>query len=506
MPLLPLKIPAGVYKNGTDYEASGRWIDADLVRWNAGSLRPVGGWVEKFDISADTTATPRKMHTWIDNLHDSTIAVATCNELLYVNQAGTVFDITPTGFNAGTDTAEINSSYGGGYYGGSIDPNDEVSLYGKQQPSTGVYQEVDTCSLDNWGEYLLFCSTGDGKLYEWQGDGATPAAQIANSPEQCSGLVVTNERFVFALQAGGNPRNVAWCDREDNTTWTGTAENEAGEIELQTSGEIMFGLSMRGRTLIVTNVDAHIATYQGAPYVYGFEKAGSACGAASRMVGVAIDEGAFWMGSEAFYVFDGSAAKQINCDVADYVFDDMNKNQITKAWGIHNSEYGEIWWFYPSSASNECDRYVAYNYREGHWLIGRLDRTCGVDQGVYTDPLWVDSSGTIYRHELHGVSHGTHAPPYAETAPISLGNGDQVMRVTEVIPDEGTVGDVRFVFGTRFYPNSVERNYDVAAGSWDSPASVRFTGRQVRMKVIAENNNDFRVGTVRLKVSAGGTR
>jgi len=28
MPLLPLDIPAGVYRNGTDYQSSGRWRDA----------------------------------------------------------------------------------------------------------------------------------------------------------------------------------------------------------------------------------------------------------------------------------------------------------------------------------------------------------------------------------------------------------------------------------------------------------------------------------------------
>ena len=31
MALIPLKIPAGVYRIGTDYEGSGRWRDANLV-------------------------------------------------------------------------------------------------------------------------------------------------------------------------------------------------------------------------------------------------------------------------------------------------------------------------------------------------------------------------------------------------------------------------------------------------------------------------------------------
>ena len=45
MPLVPLKLPAGFYRNGTEFEASNRWRDGSLVRWLDGSLKPVGGWI-----------------------------------------------------------------------------------------------------------------------------------------------------------------------------------------------------------------------------------------------------------------------------------------------------------------------------------------------------------------------------------------------------------------------------------------------------------------------------
>jgi hypothetical protein len=501
MALIPIKLPAGIYRTGTDFEGSGRWRDANLIRWSNGSMRPVGGWQNKHDVSASVTAPPRAMHVWIDNTAGANTAIGTANELLYVNASGTATDITPTGFNTGNADAVINVAYGGGFFstGGS--------LYGKKQPSSGQFQEADTWSLDNWGEYLVGCATSDGKLYEWQLNTSTPAAQIANSPEDCKGLVVTEERFIFALQADGNPRKVAWCDREDNTTWTPLATNEAGDIELQTSGEIMAGVRMRGRTLIVTNVDAHIASYQGAPYVYGFERVGTACGAASRKGLVAIDQGAFWMGREAFYYFDGSIAKQLPCEVQDYVFDDMNSNQITKVYAVHNSEYGEIWWFYPSDASVECDSYVAYDYLEGHWEIGRINRTCGADQGVFDEPRWVDETGIIYDHELHGVGHGVYTP-FAESSAISLGNGDQVMKVNQLIGDEGSIGEVQVKFKTRFHPNDTERTYP-ATGAYsltNMPTSVRFTGRQVRVRIEATGNEDFRVGVMRINAEAGGRR
>ena len=76
MPLIPLQIPKGQYRNGTEYMSQGRWRDGNLVRWHDDALRPVGGWIPRQQ--ADTTNTDitsvgsvagavRGTHTWVDN-------------------------------------------------------------------------------------------------------------------------------------------------------------------------------------------------------------------------------------------------------------------------------------------------------------------------------------------------------------------------------------------------------------------------------------------------------
>ena len=492
MALLPIKLPPGIYRNGTDFEQANRWRDANLVRWHDGSMRPIGGWESR--VSSAFAYAPRALFAWVDNSQVSHIAAGTYEKLYHVTPEGSVADITPSGFTSGRLDAEQNTGYGGSYYG--------TSTYGTGRPGTGVFQEATTWSLDSWGQYLVACSPQDGKLYEWQLNVASPAAQISNSPVSCSGLVVTEERFIFALGAGGNPRNVAWCDREDNTTWTPAAENEAGDFELQTSGRIMAGLRMRGRTLIVTTTDAHVATYQGPPYVYGFERVGTACGTISRKSLVAIDEGAFWMGQKGFFGFDGSIAREVPCDVIDYVFCDINRNQLSKVYAVHNSQFGEIWWFYPSNDSLENNRYVAYDYKEGHWEVGALDRTAAVDIGVFSTPIWADSNGDLYNHET-GMSHGD-LTPFAESGPISLGNGDAIMKVNNLIPDERTQGDVSITFKTRFYPNGTEYTHGPYTPA--NPTGVRFSGRQIRMRVEGAGNNCWRAGIMRLEAIPGGRR
>ena len=74
MAYVKLDIPAGVVNHGTDSEASGRWRDTNLVRWENGSMRPVGGWQFKTKQSAsgqtqivliENVATPEKIRAMV---------------------------------------------------------------------------------------------------------------------------------------------------------------------------------------------------------------------------------------------------------------------------------------------------------------------------------------------------------------------------------------------------------------------------------------------------------
>ncbi len=490
--LIPLKLPPGIHRNGTDFESSNRWRDASLVRWHDGSLRPVGGWTSR-KTSAFADA-PRAMISWYDNSSDSYLAGGSYNKLIYINPSHTLYDITPSGLTSGDLDGSLNLGYGGGFYG--------IGNYGVAPISSGVYEEATTWSLDTWGEYLLACSSKDGKIYEWQLDTAVLPTALTNAPVSNNAMVVTEERFVFALGAGGNPRKVQWCDKEANTVWSPLATNEAGDFELQTTGQIMCGLRMRGRTLILTDNDAHMATYSGPPFIYGFERVGTACGVASRKGAVAIDEGAFWMGTKGFFTYDGSIAKELACEASDYVFKDINYSQISKVYAVLNSQHGEIWWFYPSEGNLENDKYVALDYQAGHWNVGDIDRTAGVDLGVFNNPIWCDADGDLYNHET-GYTHGA-VEPYAESGSISLGNGDKIMRVTNLIPDEKTQGQVNVTFKTRFYPNSAETTH--GAYTLSNPTDVRFSGRQVRIKIQGVGNEDWRSGIMRIEATPGGRR
>jgi hypothetical protein len=330
-----------------------------------------------------------------------------------------------------------------------------------------------------------------------------PVAQvIANAPVDNLGLVVTGERFLVCLGASGNPRKVQWADRESRTDWTPSSTNEAGDIELQTTGQIMQAIRTRGATLIITDVDAHSMRYLGPPYVFGFDRVGTSCGTISRKAAVDVDLGVFWMGQGGFYKFDSNSVSEIPCEVRDYVFDDFNTGQQSKIFAYANSEFSEVWWYYPSSGSEEIDRYVAYNYRENFWMIGEMERTCGASRGVFRYPILGDTFGTLHDHEVGVNKDGAYV--YAETGPISLGNGDQTAQVMQIIPDEATQGQTAMFFKTRYHPNDVEREYGPFTPS--NPTSARFQGRQIRMKIVEDQLTPWRVGIMRLDVVPRGRR
>lgn len=586
MAYIPLKLPPGVYRNGTQYQSAGRWYDANLVRWSEGTLRPIGGWAKRQYFSSgyqdiQLAGAPRGSHAWRANNQKTWLAAGSFKKLYAMEPSYDAYDITPiresgtltntfsttaglktvgvadnahgltdgdtvifssgtaigasgitlagayvvttTSNNAYTVQASANaatteSGAGSASYQYEIPTGRSDSIgdvgYGKwaygfgaygvarpQLSSTGILA-ASTWALDNWGEYLVACRSDSGEIYEWQLGSTTRAALLANAPINNNGILVTPERFLFALGAGGNPRKVQWCDQEANTVWSPAATNQAGDFELSTTGEIVCGERTRYGSLILTTTDAHLATYQGPPFVYGFERVGMNCGVISAQASAALDNGAAWMSNGGFFFFDG-AVRPLACEVSDYVFSDFNYNQQAKVAAVVNADFFEVWWFYPSSGSTENDRYVLWNYRENTWNIGSLARTTGVPVGAFSSPIFFDPAGFVYDHET-GFNYGG-AMPFAETGPIEIGRGDQIVVARQVVPDERLQGQVRMRFKSRFAPEGAETThgpYTISSQYTD----VRFSGRQVSFRVEGVQLSDWRVGDFRLEAVAGGRR
>jgi hypothetical protein len=105
MAYIPLQIPPGVYKNGTEYQSKGRWTDANLVRWYENTIRPVGGWRKRSN--NQLTGSARGLINWRDSNNNRRIGIGTHSKLYSMNESGTLTDITPTSFTVGDADAVL---------------------------------------------------------------------------------------------------------------------------------------------------------------------------------------------------------------------------------------------------------------------------------------------------------------------------------------------------------------------------------------------------------------
>lgn len=497
--LLPFVIPPGVLRRGTEYQSAGRWYDVNLVRWVDGVMRPLGGWqVMQSGTGVDLTVSgkARGSHAWSGAGAAPFLVVGTHSKL-YAYSGTDLFDITPAGLTVGRENTDDSSGYGYGTFG--------YGAYGTPRTVATAFNVATTWSFDNFGDYLLGIHSDDGRLFVWQNSYTTPAvvatAAAGVVPVNSKAVVVTEERFVFILGADDNPRLVRWSDQEDYTTWNVAATTQAGDFEIQTTGRLKAGKKVRGGVLLFTEDDVHLARFVGPPLAYGFERLALGSGLIAPHAAEVADGIAYWMSDSGFFLFDG-AVRPIKCDVWDYVISGLNRAQVEKVHAVRVPEYGEIKWFYPASGSIEIDRYVLYNYQTGVWSIGQCARTTGVSRGVYSNQIYVAPDGKMYEHEVGNLYAGDN--PHCQSGPVEVMGGAQVLRVSKVIPDEQTLGDLSLTFKSRMYPTSSERSdgpYTLA-----NPTGVRVTGRQFSVRFDASEGDDWRLGNFRLELRPLGAR
>jgi hypothetical protein len=92
------------------------------------------------------------------------------------------------------------------------------------------------------------------------------------------------------------------------------------------------------------------------------------------------------MGTDKFFVYNGRV-DTLPCSLRQHVFSGLNRSQISQVMCGINEAYSEIWWFYPGTDSQVNNLYVAFNYQDGTWHYGSLNRTAFVQQTLRDYPM-----------------------------------------------------------------------------------------------------------------------
>lgn len=498
---------------GTPDASQGRWWDTNNVRWRGGVLQPVGG--SRVLPNSDVGELPWDIITWHDNSNTRWAAYGTTNHLFAYNfQTQAVYDITPAGVGPIERPGAV-IGYGLNTYG--------TGLYGTPRTSAGALPDEigtmgDAWAMDTFGEWLLVVPTQDGRLFKW--DPNTPStvcAVVAEAPIDNRWVIVTDQRHVVLLGAGGDPRNVAWSDQEDMTVWVAAVANLAGEQRLQTQAECVTACKVSQGVLIFTTNDVHLMRYVGPPYAYGVSQVGAGCGPLSMRCVVSVGAFAVWPSWQNFWSYSGQVAV-LPCDVHDYFFLGISRSSGGTCFGHNNSQFSEVWWDYPDSSGIDCNRYVVVNSstQARVWYIGQRTRTAADRLGTLNYPVCggaYGGGGALYQHELGFLDDTAPRAPegqvYAETGSFVLGEGDKRLHIKQIVldaltsPDQPAIG-FKFTHHEQPFDDGVDTPFYTEIH--DGLIDVRFSGRHARMRVEATRDVAWELGRPRLVLRQGGKR
>lgn len=403
---------------------------------------------------------------------------------------------------------------------------------------------LGTWSLDNFGEDVI-AGYRYSKPYYW--DASTPTARAiafedlpgaSNAPTIVTKLIVSEiDRHVVALgvnpigESTIDPMFIRWSAQEDAATWTPSTANSSGDYRLDTGTEIITAVKTRQETVIFTNAAIYSMQFVGGNDVFRIDRVAMA----SRIIGwhaaVAHMENVYWMASDGFYVYNGQVRK-IPCPIERYILGEVNYGEKDKVYAGTNSAFNEVWWFYPSGTTSECDKYVVYNYAEDCWYYGTAARTVILDD-TNTDYVLTsiynssDNSARIYVQD-YGIDDYTTPsaaaiPAYVLSSPIEIGDGDNFMFADKVIHDvsfrnsTASTPTMNFSLYSKRYPMSAYNDQEtVSIEDGDGTLliekateyhRIRVRGRQVSIKYSSTDSGViWRAGVPRLNVRPDGKK
>lgn len=492
----PVTPPPGVMSNGTEYSRKGRWIDSNLIRWVEGIARPVGGW-ERLLVD-EVPGDPIAAFAFSRNSGLKVLVIGTTTGVYIFD--GTLSEITPVGFVSPSLNGNTGFGWGAGLFG--------VGLHGTRRATSKLPLPSYKYFFDAWGEELIFHCNSDGKIYKLAAADSS-GVRIPNSPAGCAGVIVTDERHILALGAGGEFNRIEWCDRENYSEWLPEITNLAGGLSLGSSCGLIDAVKWRGAVVAFTSSGLYQVRYLGAPLVYGATKITDCSAPVSPRCTVVTPRAIVWIGSGGITAYDGMLSA-VPCPVWDFYALNVNSSVEAAVCGGHNSYSSEVWWFFPSGESRVPDRYMIWNYREDLWSVGYFGRSAWIDSGAFRHPIALTAEGTVLQHETFSLGRAFgigSAEPYLLSAPMDVAGGADSVTITRLIPDEAA--DCSSLLKYTIIGRQAPGAQDVPFGPYsmvNGKIDTRATARQFKLRIVGPTDSDFGVGTVMAEIKRRGRR
>jgi len=184
-----------------------------------------------------------------------------------------------------------------------------------------------------------------------------------------SGGCVSLHPYLFVYGDNGLIKN---CSANDLTDWVSA---DANETNVSTT-KVVQGLPVRGGSNapsgLFWSLDSLIRVSfiggVGTPAQYWrYDIITSQSSILSSQSAIEYGGIYYWCGVDCFLMYNGVVKEIPNNFNMNYFFDNLNYAQRQKVWVTKVPRWGEIWWYFPSGDSEECNDAIIYNVREQCW-------------------------------------------------------------------------------------------------------------------------------------------
>lgn len=413
--LFPLIYKPGIKRDGTkfqsDYCTDGQW-----VRFQRGIVKKIGG--------MQGTAILAAVHTFTSfgtNISNIFLISSAVNNNIYAY--------------IGANTVLVNPDYTSQVYKLELSPNLEGairlrSITPSLGPKTAFMWQFETVIRDGIKNIVCFGADNAANIAQnaapvayygpVQADPGVQLNPVVNLPAAANGGICYSNPYLFAYGSNGF---VAYSRPADPLNFDGDG---SGSLTIS-NDKVIFGAAIRGGSnspsllfwtqgsvVKISNVGDVAVNFK----VDVISKTSSIL--SSRCV-VEYDGVFFWIGTDRFFVYNGIVQEMPNTMNLNYFFNNIDLNYRQKVFGVKNTKYGEIWWFYPEKGQGnpvQNTRALIYNKRENSWYDTEISRDSGV---FFEDSGFMCTFGKalqnrdeyfyIWRHEV-GINQ--HWSPVAQ--------------------------------------------------------------------------------------------
>jgi len=287
--------------------------------------------------------------------------------------------------------------------------------------------------------------TGTYVTETWNGSTSVTISQATNASATVSSIAfsyagrhVPNEVYIildspindFVITCGSTPYDptdftpsfdpllVRWSDQGNAYEFVPEVTNQSGEQKLSHGSYIVTAINTRQEILIWTDTALFSMQYVGPPFVWSFNLLDQDTTIASQNAMLTVNNVVYWMGRDKFFMYSGRV-ETLPCTLRQFVYNDINYDQLSQVVAGANDGYNEVWWLYPSKNSLVNDRYVIYNYLERIWYYGNINRSFWSGHTQRNNPIAAFSVQESYLSTAINSSVTTIALDNASTYPES---------------------------------------------------------------------------------------